>query len=148
MMTPPASVTPFSCTYSPDLPELLLKLNCSIAITTYQAGKVVLISPKDENHLTILPRTFSKPMGFEIDGDRMVLATKDEILFFENSKELATHYPNRKNTYDSLFIPRATFYTGQVDMHDVAIGKEGILAVNTSFSCICQVTGNFNFIPR
>jgi uncharacterized protein (TIGR03032 family) len=140
-------LAPFSCTYSPDLPELLLKLNCSIAITTYQAGKVVLISPKDENQLTILPRTFSKPMGFEIDGEKMVLATKDEILYFENSRELAVHYPNKKNTYDSLFIPRATFYTGQVDMHDVALGKDGIIAVNTSFSCLCLVSGNYNFIP-
>ncbi|MBL0052224.1 MAG: TIGR03032 family protein [Bacteroidetes bacterium] len=143
-----SSLAPFSCSFSPQLPELLLKLNCSIAITTYQAGKLVFISPADENRLTQLPRTFAKPMGFEVDGDRLVLATKDEVLFFENSRELAVHYPNKKNTYDSLFIPRATFYTGQVDMHDVALGTEGIWAINTSFSCLCQVTGSFNFIPR
>ena len=143
-----SSITPFSCSYSPALPELLLKMKCSIAITTYQAGKLIFVSAEDENRLTLLPRSFAKPMGFEVDGDRMVLATKDEMLFFENSKELAIHYPKSKNTYDSLFVPRATFYTGQVDMHDVGLGKEGIWAVNTSFSCLCQVTGNFNFIPR
>lgn len=143
-----STLAPFSCSFSPQLPELLLKLNCSIAISTYQAGKLVLISPADENRLTQLPRTFIKPMGFEVDGDRMVIATKDEILFFENSKELAEHYPNKKNTYDSLFVPRATFYSGQVDMHDVAMGSDGIWAINTSFSCLCQVNGNFNFIPR
>ena len=142
------AIAPFSCIFSPQLPELLTKLNCSIAITTYQAGKVVFISPTDENKFTMLPRTFEKPMGLDIVGDKIVLATKDEVIVFENSKDLATHYPNKKNTYQSLYTPRVTFYTGQVDLHDIAFGKEGIWAINTSFSCLCQVNGNFNFIPK
>lgn len=146
--TEKTAIAPYSCSFTPQLPQLLLSLNCSIAITTYQAGKLVFISPADENRLTQLPRTFDNPMGFEVNGDRMVLATKNEIIYFENSKELAVHYPNRKNTYDSLFLPRATFYSGQVDIHDVALGTDGIWAINTSFSCLCQVTGNFNFIPK
>ena len=42
-------LSPFSCTYSSHVPEILYKLNCSIAVTTYQAGKVVFISAKDED---------------------------------------------------------------------------------------------------
>ncbi|HWY10130.1 MAG TPA: TIGR03032 family protein [Bacteroidia bacterium] len=141
-------LAPFSCSFSPQLPELLFKLKCSIAISTYQANKLIFISPVDENKITQLPRDFAKPMGFEILGDKMILATKDEILYFENSKELAKYYPNKKDTYDALFLPRTAFYSGRVDMHDVAMGTEGIWAINTSFSCLCQVTGNFNFIPR
>jgi uncharacterized protein (TIGR03032 family) len=148
METNNRALFPFSCTFTPQLPELLLKLNCSIAITTHQAGKLVLISPLDENRVTMLPRSFNKPMGFDVEGDRMILATKDEVIFFENSKELAAHYPNNPDTYDSLFLPRVTFHTGQVDLHDVAFGEDGIWAVNTSFSCICQVNGSFNFIPK
>lgn len=146
-MTEP-SVTPFSCSFSPQLPELLMKLNCSIGITTYQAGKLVFISPVDENQLKQLPRSFNKPMGFEVEGDKMVLATKEEVILFENSAGLATHYPNKPDTYDSLFVPRITFHTGQVDMHDVALGQEGVWAINTSFSCLCLVNGNFNFVPK
>jgi uncharacterized protein (TIGR03032 family) len=138
---------PFSCSSSPKLPQLLRELNCSIAITTYQAGKLIFISAENGNRLTMLARNFIKPMGFEVKGDKMVLAANEEVLFFENSKILAAHYPNKKNTYDNLFLPRATFYTGQVDIHDIAFGADGIWAVNTSFSCICCVTGNYNFIP-
>lgn len=141
-------LAPFACTFTPQLSELLFKLKCSIAITTYQANKLIFISPVDENRLTQLPRDFEKPMGFEIKDDKMVLATRDEVHFFENSKDLAKHYPNKKDTYDSLFLPRTTFYTGQVDMHDVAFGSESLWAINTSFSCLCQITGNFNFIPK
>lgn len=141
-------ITPFSSSYSPQIPELLLSLNCSLVISTYQAGKLVIISPKDENSLTMLPRTFDKPMGFDVQGDRLVLACKDEVICFEDSKDLAASYPKKQNTYDSLFIPRMTFYTGHVDMHDIAFGKDSIWAINSSFSCLCQISGNHNFIPK
>lgn len=141
-------IAPFSASYTPQLPELLLALNCTIALTTYQAGKLVLISPNpDKERLTTLPRTFQKPMGIAVQGDKMALASKDEVIILENSRELAVHYPNKQDTYDSLWLPRVTFYTGQVDMHDIAFGSDGIYAINTSFSCLCKVDGNFNFKP-
>jgi uncharacterized protein (TIGR03032 family) len=147
-MSTPADIAPFSCAYSPALPEMLLKLNCTIVLTTYQAGKLVLISPQNENAISLLPRSFNKPMGLSLHENRMAIATKDEIIVLENSPELAINYPNKKNTYDSLFVPRMTFYTGNVDMHDIAFGNEGIWAINSSFSCLCQVNGNHNFIPK
>ena len=141
-------LTPFSSSYSPQVPELLSTLGCSIALTTYQAGKLVLISSNvDKERLTVLPRTFNKPMGIAITDQKLALATKDEIIVFENSKELAMHYPNQQKTYDSLWLPRITYHTGQVDMHDIAIGEDGIYAINTSFSCLCKVDGNYNFKP-
>ncbi|HYG52210.1 MAG TPA: TIGR03032 family protein, partial [Flavobacteriales bacterium] len=147
MSTQP-DLTPFSCSYSPALPEILLKLNCSIGLTTYQAGKLVLISPQNENALSILPRSFNKPMGLSLTQNRLAVATRDEIIVLENSPELAVNYPNKKNTYDSLFVPRMTFYTGHVDMHDIAFGEDGIWAINSSFSCLCLVNGKHNFIPK
>jgi uncharacterized protein (TIGR03032 family) len=139
---------PFSCSYTTQLPELMQNLCATIAISTYQAGKLVLISPQNSESFSILPRSFAKPMGMELQDNRLVLATKDEVIIFENSTELAKYYPNKPNYYDNLYVPRATFYTGQVDMHDVAFGKEGIWAVNTSFSCLCLVNGFYNFIPK
>jgi uncharacterized protein (TIGR03032 family) len=139
---------PFSARFSSQVPELLNKLNCSIALSTYQAGKIVFISPSQDNErLMTLPRAFRKPMGISISGNKMVISLYDEIIQFQNSKELAVHYPNKQNTYDSLWLPRATYYTGLVDMHDVNFGDDGIYAVNTSFSCICKVDGEYNFTP-
>jgi hypothetical protein len=60
------TTTACSCSCSPQIPELLLQLNISIAISAYQAGKMVLISPKDETSLVSLPRTFEKPIGFDV----------------------------------------------------------------------------------
>jgi uncharacterized protein (TIGR03032 family) len=138
---------PFSCSYTPNVPELLMQMHCTLAISTYQAGKVVFISPKNTEHLVQLPRTFKKAMGMGIDDDKMVLATMDEVLVLVNSPELATHYPKQPNTYDALFMPRATYYTGQVDIHDIDYGEGAIYAVNTSFSCLIKIDDNYSFTP-
>jgi len=143
-------LTPFSCQYTPQIPELLLKLNCSIAISTYQAGKLIFLSPKDENSLVQLPRTFSKPMGMAQDKkkDKLALACKDEIIIFSNSKDLATHYPKSPNKYDALYVPRVTYHTGPLDIHDLRFGVDGNLyAVNTLFSCIIKINDDYNFSP-
>ena len=143
-------LAPFSCQYTPQIPELLLNLNCSLVISTYQAGKLIFLSPKDENSLVQLPRTFEKPMGVAHDEkkDKLALACKDEIIVFANSKELATHYPKSPGTYDSLYMPRVTYHTGPLDIHDLSFGADGSLyAVNTLFSCIIKINDDYNFSP-
>ena len=144
------TIAPFTCKYTPQIPELLLKLNCSIAITTYQAGKLIFLSPRDENSLIQLPRTFEKPMGVTHDEkkDKLAVACKDEIIVFSNSKDLAAHYPKSPGTYDALYMPRVTYHTGQLDIHDLSFGADGSLyAVNTLFSCISKINEDYNFSP-
>ncbi|MEN8194492.1 MAG: TIGR03032 family protein [Bacteroidota bacterium] len=144
------SLTPFSCQYTAQIPELLSRLNCSIAISTYQAGKLIFLSPKDENSLIQLPRSFVKPMGVAENEkkDKLALACKDEIIVFSNSRELAHHYPKSPNKYDALYMPRITYHTGSLDIHDLNFGNNGSLfAVNTLFSCIIKIDDNYNFTP-
>lgn len=143
MTNPPP---PFSCVYSPNVAELLIQLNCSIVITTYQAGKLIFLSPNDENSMRQLPRDFKKPMGLTIKGNRMALATANELVVFANAPQLAVGYPSKPNFYDSFFIPRATYYTGGVDIHDVDWDKDGRLwGVNTAFSCLATIDDNYSF---
>lgn len=144
------ALAPFSCTYTSHVPEILQRLKCTIAITTYQAGKLVLISAKDEHSLIQLPRTFEKPMGIAEDKerDKIAIACKDEIVVLANSKDLAKFYPNSPGKYDALYMPRATYHTGQLDIHDLNFGEnDALFAVNTSFSCIVKIDDNYNFTP-
>jgi len=140
MKQPPA---PFSCTYSPNLPEMLVQLDCTIALSTYQAGKVVLISANGPDELIQLPRNFTKAMGMAVDQDRLGVATKEEIIVLANSKGLAASYPPQTGTYDGLFVPRASYYCGEIDVHDMAWGEEGLYAVNTRFSCLSLIDDFF-----
>ncbi len=143
-------IAPFSCRYSPQIPELLGQLRCTIAITTYQAGKLIFLSPKDENQLIQLPRTFQKPMGIahHPTKDKLALACKNKIIILQNSPDLAKHYPKAPNTYDGMYFPRLSYFTGPLDIHDLYFGKdEKLYAVNTLFSCIMTVDDDYNFTP-
>ena len=143
--TPPP---PFSCTFSPNLPELLRQLGCTIALSTYQAGKVVFLSAKNDDKLVQLPRHFAKPMGIALHGNKMAIACLDEVLVLVNSPQLAAHYPKSPNTYDAMYMPRASYFTGQIDIHDLDYGvNDQLFAVNTSFSCIIKIDDNYSFTP-
>lgn len=98
--------------------------------------------------LVQLPRTFDKVMGIAIKDDQIALACREEVIKFTDSKKLAAHYPKKPNTYDALYMPRATYFTGQVDLHDLEFGRQGSLfAVNTSFSCLVQINDQYSFTP-
>ncbi|MEM6642461.1 MAG: TIGR03032 family protein [Bacteroidota bacterium] len=143
-MNPPP---PFSFSYTPNIPELLIGLNCSLAISTYQTGKVVIFSAKDENQLIQLPRTFNRPMGMAKKGKQWAVATSNEVIVTGNAPGLAPNYPPNPNTYDSMYVPRASYYTGPLDMHDIQYSQLGLLGVNTLFSTICKIGDQYSFEP-
>ena len=100
-----ASLPPFSCTYTPAVAELLGQLGCSLALTTYQAGKVLLVS-SDGEKLTQLPRSFDTPMGLAFDGTRLAVACKHEVTLLVNDARLGWAYPRKPQHYDAFFVPR------------------------------------------
>lgn len=141
------SLAPFSCTYSVDFPDILLGLGCSLAISTYQSGKVILMSPAAER-IVQLPRTFSDAMGLAVADQRMAVATKHEVTVLANVPELAAGFPRKPGVYDSLFVPRASYYTGPMAIHDMAWGRDGRLyAINTVCSCLAVIEDRYNFTP-
>jgi len=144
MSTPPP---PFSIKFSPQLPELMSQLNCTLALSTYQAGKVIFISAKDDNELVQLPRNFDKAMGLALKKDKMAVALRDEVVVLKDSPELAKAYPDKPNVYDGMYMPRLTYYTGALDIHDMEWCGETLTAVNTSFSCIIEIDGEYSYRP-
>jgi uncharacterized protein (TIGR03032 family) len=96
-----------------------------------------------------LPRDFEKAMGLAISKNRMAIAVKEEVVVLVNAPQLAIDYPTKPNFYDAFFVPRASYYTGTIDIHDMDWDKEGRLwAVNTLFSCLVTIDDKFSFQPR
>ncbi len=141
------TLPPFSCVYEPSVPDLLHQLGCSIVISTYQANKLIFISPNQDDRLVQLARNFDKVMGVSIHKEGMTLATKKEVHVFNDSKPLANTYPKKPGVYDAMFMPRLSYYTGEVDIHDIHAENDQILAVNTSFSCIVKLSEKYNWEP-
>lgn len=138
--------TPFTIQHTPQVPEILAEVGCSLALTTYQAGKVILIS-SDGERLIQLPRTFEEPMGLAIDGDRMAVATKHSIVLLANEPRLAPTYPRQPGTYDALYVPRSVHFAGALAVHDMVFTDQGLVGVNTLFSCLFQLDPRHSFRP-
>ena len=138
---------PFSCTYSPNLPELLRQLHCTIVLSTFQASKVILLSAVSDDKIIQLPRHFVRPMGLATDAHRLAIATENEVVVLANAPDMAPNYPPKPGVYDALYLPRVVYYTGQVDLHDMAFSRDGLLAVNTRFSCLARMSHDYSFEP-
>lgn len=138
---------PFSCSQSRGLAEFLQTNRISVALSTYQAGKVIFISALDRDNVIQLPRNFDKPMGIAFRGNKMAIAVKNEVIVFANNKELAGTYPKQPSTYDNLFVPRSVYYTGEIDLHDLHWSPQTLMAVNTRFSCLATIDDQYSFRP-
>jgi uncharacterized protein (TIGR03032 family) len=119
----------------------------TLVITTYQAGKVAMVG-WDGRQVTLLMRQFDKPMGLAVDGDKLALATRHDVLLLANAKLLAPDYlETQRGRYDALYVPRASFHTGDINVHDLAYGSDGLWIVNTRFCCLSRLSDEFNFLP-
>ncbi|MFC2117603.1 TIGR03032 family protein [Bacteroidota bacterium] len=134
--------------YNNAFPEFLKKNNLSIVVSTYQAGKVIIISSLNGKTLQLYAKNFSRPMGIAVKNDQLAIASKSKVDLFSNSYALAKHFPQKPNYYDALFVPQTSYSTGMADIHEIEWGNEGLWAVNTSFSCLCQMDDEFSFIPK
>jgi len=131
------------------LNQWLAALKGSLAITTYQAGKLVLLG-HDGNGLSVLLRQFDKPMGLAVKGDTLAIGTRHDVQILANARLLAPDYQHdQPDKYDALFTPRLTYHTGDLAVHDLAFDADGELwVVNTRFCCLARLSRDYNFIPK
>jgi uncharacterized protein (TIGR03032 family) len=139
---------PFSTSTSPNIPELLHQLNISLAVSTYQAGKIVLVAAPTVEKLVVLPRNFSQATALEFSEQKIAIADVDSVHILKNEPGLAKYYPKQPSTYDSFFVPQLSYYTGPIAAHGIGWGNDGLWVVNTLFSCLSLMTEDFSFEPK
>jgi len=119
----------------------------ALAISTYQAGMLVLVS-WDGEQVRVLARHFDKPMGLDGDAQRLVLATRTDITQFANAASLAPDYGRRRGShYDALYLPRITWHTSDVQAHEIQCAGDALWAVNTRYSCLMRPSAGYSFEP-
>ncbi|MGH8460480.1 MAG: TIGR03032 family protein [Stenotrophobium sp.] len=130
-----------------NLPGLLEQLGISLLVTTYQAGKLIVVR-NDGGALNTHFRPFSKPMGLAADRSRLVIGTAQEIIEYRNVPAVCAKL-EPKGKHDACYVPRFGRVTGDIDIHEMAFGRQGELwFINTRFSCLCTLDGNNSFVPR
>jgi uncharacterized protein (TIGR03032 family) len=145
--SPPTDAAPLRAVHTPNFPALLRQLGASLLVTTYQAGKLVMV--RDEgDHLNTHFRVFQAPMGMALDGDRLAIGTTLQVWEFVNVPAVAGRLdpPGR---HDACYLPRSSHFTGNIQGHEMAWDAGGALwVVNTRFSCLCTLDRSASFVPR
>ncbi len=147
MNNPNKPLAPFTSQFSPEVPEILYNLKCTIAISTYQAGKVVFLSAPQPDKLVQVARTFEGAMGIAVKDNKMAVACKSELHILANTPSMSKTYPPKQGVYDALYLPRSTYYTGQLSLHDLNWSNKNLFAVNTLFSSLVKIDDDYSFNP-
>lgn len=133
---------PWASSYTDAVPRLLADLGCSLLVSTYQAGKLVVVRANADGlntHFVSMPQ----PMGIAWNGVRLAVGTSPSVSFWRNQPEAAT-----EDGADACLMPAATHITGDVRVHDLAYGQHGLWAVLTRFSALATIEPHASFTPQ
>ena len=139
--------------YTDTLAQIFSQLQISLVVSTYQAGKVILVRyDRASNTLNTHFRNFDKPMGMAVHGQgagaRLTIGGQKSVSDLRNMPAVARKL-EPAGKHDACYLPRAIHITGDIDIHEMAYAAAAELwLVNTRFSCLCTLDPEHSFTPR
>ncbi|MHB8953756.1 MAG: TIGR03032 family protein [Pirellulaceae bacterium] len=116
----------------------------SLAISTYQTGKLFLVGRGDERRFSVYERTFERAMGLAGNGQTIYMATLFQLWRLENMLQPDEILEGN----DRYYVPQVGQTTGDLDVHDVALDVDGRpLFVSARFSCLATTSDRYHFHP-
>ncbi|HRO64482.1 TIGR03032 family protein [Thermomonas sp.] len=130
-----------SCSRS--LAGWLAQNRLSLAITSYQSGRIYLVGSDAKGRVSFFERIFERAMGVIGNAQRIYLGGLYQLWRFENvlrSNEVI------HGQYDKCYVPRNAQTIGDVDIHELGIRKNGrVVFVNTKYSCLAELDPTHSF---
>ena len=116
----------------------------SVALTTYQIGKLFLLGTKTSGELSVFERTFNRCMGLCPTANGFYMSSLHQVWRFEN----LFRHGELQDDHDRLYVPQVGNTTGDLDIHDMAVDANGRLVfVNTLFGCLSTLSETHSFKP-
>ena len=133
--------------HTSNLPALFDQLQISLIVSTYQAGKAIVIR-SDYGTLNTHFRTFAKLMGIAANNTRLTIGGSNTVWEYHNMPVVAQKL-EPLGKYDACYIPRRIHVTGDIDIHELGWdAKNELWLVNTRFCCLCTLDPQHSFYPR
>ncbi len=139
-----AAAQPLEITTSRQFLAWMAEQRLSIALTTYQIGKLFMLGLKDDGDLSVFERTFNRCMGLCPTGNGFYMSSLHQVWRFENMFLQG----EQQDGHDRLYVPQVGNTTGDCDIHDMAVDADGRLVfVNTLFGCLATLSETHSFKP-
>jgi uncharacterized protein (TIGR03032 family) len=132
--------------YARSLPPLLSRLGVSLLVSTYQAGKVVVVGVA-QDELTLSYHNFERAMGLAVKPDGLAVGARAQVWFLRSAPDIAPRV-EPAGRHDACFLTRSSHFTGEIQAHELAWAGDELWLVNTAFSCLCTLDGRHSFVPR
>jgi len=116
----------------------------SLALTTYQAGRLVMIGRRPDGGVRAHERRIEQCQGLWTDGRSLWTSGMYALWRFENDMPAGAVTPAG---VDRRFVPRESRITGRIDCHDIGMGEDGPIFVNTLFNGLCGISETSSFRP-
>ena len=140
----PMNSAPLEIFASRHFVEWLGEHRLSIALTTYQTSRLILLGATPDGRISGFERLFDRAMGLYATPERLYLSSKYQIWQFDNVLEEGQLH----NGYDKLYIPRIGYTTGDLDVHDVVVDRTGkLIFVSTLLNCLATVSDRHSCTP-
>ncbi len=115
----------------------------SLAISSYQSGRVYLVGSDKQGRVSFFERIFERAMGIVGNAQRIYLGGLYQLWRFENvlrSNEII------HGQFDKCYVPRNAQTIGDVDIHELGICSNGkVVFVNTKYSCLAELSQTHSF---
>jgi uncharacterized protein (TIGR03032 family) len=115
----------------------------SLAITSYQSGRIYLVGSDKKGRVSFFERIFERAMGVVGNAQRIYLGGLYQLWRFENVLR-----PNEviHGQFDKCYVPRNAQTIGDLDIHELGIQANGkVVFVNTKYSCLAELSQTHSF---
>jgi uncharacterized protein (TIGR03032 family) len=130
-----------SCSRS--LSSWLAASKVSLAVTSYQTGRLYLVGSDPQGRVSFFERIFERAMGVVGNAQRIYLGGLYQLWRFENilRRNEVIH-----KQFDKCYVPRNAQTIGDLDIHELGIRKNGkVVFVNTKYSCLAELSSTHSF---
>lgn len=139
-----AAAQPLEISTSRQFLAWMAEQRLSIALTTYQIGKLFMLGLKEDGELSVFERSFNRCMGLCPTANGFYMSSLHQVWRFENMFLQG----EQQDGHDRLYVPQVGNTTGDCDIHDMAVDADGRLVfVNTLFGCLATLSETHSFKP-